>query len=219
MAKLGLDSGYHHRFCPSWPRGPTGGRNSSVRSWGPVRASCMTAESHPAADPAIAPALALGPPFAQARGPARATGHGRGGGRGYQADSVTSSSRRVRGPARAWLTWCRRSPSGTRVVVSTATKALQDQLAHRDLPQLLRVPSGCVSVRRPERPFQLRLPPAGRRALRRDAATGAGSKTMRSVVVAAAASARSGVRSRGWSPWAKAGPGRKQEPGYQGRQG
>jgi len=41
-----------------------------------------------------------------------------------------------RAPASRWPTWCRPSSRVTKVVVSTATKALQDQLAGKDLPFL-----------------------------------------------------------------------------------
>ncbi len=54
---------------------------------------------------------------------------------------------------------------GQRVVVSTATKALQDQLAHRDLPQLSRSLGDAVPLRGAKGSFQLRVPPTGRRAL------------------------------------------------------
>ena len=75
--------------------------------------------------------------LAQARGPAAATGYGPGRRGGHkqrrhlivQAGTGTGKSLAYLVPALAL---------GTRVVVSTATKALQDQLAHRDLPQLSR---------------------------------------------------------------------------------
>ena len=49
---------------------------------------------------------------------------------------ATSSCRPAPAPARRSPTSCRRCASGKRVVVATATKALQDQLASKDLPFL-----------------------------------------------------------------------------------
>ena len=46
----------------------------------------------------------------------------------------TSSSRPAPGPGSPWPTSSPRSASGKKVVVATATKALQDQLAQKDLP-------------------------------------------------------------------------------------
>ena len=48
--------------------------------------------------------------------------------------------------------------SGSRVVVATATKALQDQLAGKDLPFLAKVASGRVRLVRAQRAQQLRVP-------------------------------------------------------------
>ena len=98
----------------------------------------MTAASHPGADPAIAPALARGTASLpkhedrpQQRDMAEAVGAAIKQRRHLivQAGTGTGKSLAYLVPALAL---------GTRVVVSTATKALQDQLAHRDLPQLSR---------------------------------------------------------------------------------
>jgi ATP-dependent DNA helicase DinG len=98
----------------------------------------MTAASYPAADPAIAPALARGTASLpkhedrpQQRDMAEAVGAAIKQRRHLivQAGTGTGKSLAYLVPALAL---------GTRVVVSTATKALQDQLAHRDLPQLSR---------------------------------------------------------------------------------
>ena len=55
--------------------------------------------------------------------------------------------------------------SGKKVVVATATKALQDQLAEKDLPLVEAGlgPAGAAGLRRAEGAQQLRLPPAGGR--------------------------------------------------------
>ena len=55
--------------------------------------------------------------------------------------------------------------SGKKVVVATATKALQDQLAEKDLPLVEAGlgPAGAAGLRRPQGAEQLRLPPAGGR--------------------------------------------------------
>ena len=79
--------------------------------------------------------------------------------------SATWSSRRGPAPASRWPTWSRPSLSGKKVVVATATKALQDQLAGKDLPLLeagLGLPAP-ARLRRAERSEQLPLPPAGAR--------------------------------------------------------
>ena len=98
----------------------------------------MTAASHPGADPVIAPALARGTASLpkhedrpQQRDMAEAVGAAIKQRRHLivQAGTGTGKSLAYLVPALAL---------GTRVVVSTATKALQDQLAHRDLPQLSR---------------------------------------------------------------------------------
>ncbi len=81
----------------------------------------------------------------------------------------------------ATISWCRPAPaparrfaylvpailSGRRVVVATATKALQDQLAGKDLPFLAEHLDRPVRVRGAEGPVQLRVPAAGRRARQR----------------------------------------------------
>ena len=59
---------------------------------------------------------------------------GRGGGTGHRRPDVTWWSRPARAPASPWPTSIPAALSGERVVVATATKALQDQLAHNDLP-------------------------------------------------------------------------------------
>src|SRR5580698_9106563 len=98
----------------------------------------MTAAARPAPDPAIAPALARGTASLpkhedrpQQRDMAEAVGAAIKQRRHLivQAGTGTGKSLAYLVPALAL---------GTRVVVSTATKALQDQLAHRDLPQLSR---------------------------------------------------------------------------------
>ena len=62
------------------------------------------------------------------------------------AGGATSSCRPAPAPARRWPTWCRPSLAGKRVVVATATKALQDQLAGKDLPFLARAPRPAAST-------------------------------------------------------------------------
>ena len=52
--------------------------------------------------------------------------------------------------------------SGERVVVATATKALQDQLADKDLPLVAGGHRRRPHLRRAEGAEQLRVPPAGR---------------------------------------------------------
>ena len=53
--------------------------------------------------------------------------------------------------------------SGRKVVVATATKALQDQLAEKDLPSVAAALRPALLLRRAEGPEQLPLPPAGGR--------------------------------------------------------
>ncbi len=98
----------------------------------------MTVAARPVPDPAIAPALARGTASLpkhedrpQQRDMAEAVGAAIKQRRHLivQAGTGTGKSLAYLVPALAL---------GTRVVVSTATKALQDQLAHRDLPQLSR---------------------------------------------------------------------------------
>ena len=67
---------------------------------------------------------------------------------------------RARAPARRSPTWCRPSCPGRRTVVATATKALQDQLAGKDLPFLAGAPRPAVHLRGPQGPVQLPVPPA-----------------------------------------------------------
>ena len=50
--------------------------------------------------------------------------------------------------------------SGAKVVIATATKALQDQLADKDLPVPRRAPRPAVRVRRAQGPVELPVPPA-----------------------------------------------------------
>ena len=69
---------------------------------------------------------------------ARPDADGRGRRRGDRPPDGTSSCRPARGPARRWPTSFRPSSRASRVVVATATKALQDQLATKDLPFLER---------------------------------------------------------------------------------
>ena len=104
------------------------------------------------------------------RGPARAAGRWpRRSTRGARARSATSSCRRAPAPARRWATSCRRRAARgkTTVVVATATKALQDQLATKDLPFLERAPRPAVRLGRAEGAQQLHLPAAAARAARR----------------------------------------------------
>ena len=67
-------------------------------------------------------------------------------------------------PARRSATSCRRSLAGKTVVVATATKALQDQLASKDLPFLAGAPRRAVRVGGAQGSQQLPLPAAGPRA-------------------------------------------------------
>ena len=88
---------------------------------------------------------------------------------------------------------------GTRVVVSTATKALQDQLAHRDLPQLSR----SLGVRFQYAVLKGRSNYVCRQRVEElsggTRATSTGTRRWPSAVVAGAGSARSGGRCSGWS--------------------
>ena len=61
--------------------------------------------------------------------------------------------------------------SGQRVVVATATKALQEQLLAKDVPAAARALGREVNVAGPERPSELPLPEAAAE-LRADAASG-----------------------------------------------
>ena len=67
----------------------------------------------------------------------------------------------------ARLPGARPSCRGRQVVVATATKALQDQLAGKDLPVPGRAPRPAVRVRGAEGALELRLPPAAARGRRR----------------------------------------------------
>ena len=180
----------------------------------------MTAAARPAPDPAIAPALARGTASLpkhedrpQQRDMAEAVGAAIKQRRHLivQAGTGTGKSLAYLVPALAL---------GTRVVVSTATKALQDQLAHRDLPQLSRslgvrfhyaVLKGRSNYVCRQRVEEL----SGGRSNR------CWDKTTRSAL--AAASARSGVRCGGWSrgrrgtgPRARTRLSRAIEPSWRG---
>ena len=127
------------------------------------------------------------------------------------ATGPTSSSRPapVRASRSAYLVPA--ALSGKKVVVATATKALQDQLAEKDLPLVeaglgLPRPAG---LRRAQGPQQLHLPPAGGRGgLGRDPARarrpGRGRARRRDAMVPPA---RRGARSR--TTAAARGPGRR----------
>ena len=100
------------------------------------------------------------------RGPARPADDGRRRRRGHRAAAATSSCRPAPAPASPSPTWCPALLSGRRVVVATATKALQDQLAGKDLPFLAEHLDVDVRRGRAEGPLELRLPPAPARGAR-----------------------------------------------------
>ena len=79
----------------------------------------------------------------------------------------TCSSRPAPAPASRWPTWCPALLHHDRVVVATATLALQHQLVERDIPALVeavgRRAARAAVVRRAQGPLQLRLPAPGAR--------------------------------------------------------
>ena len=83
------------------------------------------------------------------------------------ADSGRWSCRPAPAPASPWPTSCRPCVSGAKVVVATATKALQDQLAGKDLPFLAEHLDRPFDVRRAQGALELRVPPARPRGHRR----------------------------------------------------
>ena len=153
VAEPGLDRGHAHSFHPAChqsvqtgirPRPVPGGGDDSCSSGDVTHRPGASA----AADPVIARALA--------RGTASLPKHEERPQQLAMAEAVGTAIKQRRhlivqagtgtGKSLAYLV-----PAlalGQRVVVSTATKALQDQLAHRDLPQLSRSIGACVSVTR-----------------------------------------------------------------------
>ena len=104
-------------------------------------------------------------------GAARAARDGRGGRARRSAPASTCSCRPAPAPASRSATSCRRWPRGKRVVVATATKALQAQLVDKDLPRLVAALAPVLGrtpdLRAGQGPRQLRLPAAGARRARR----------------------------------------------------